>query len=1201
MSGRGLRLRGGGDDPCPPAVDGEALLRAQLGVGAEASSLSASGADLFYVPSEEKPLQWPGAASASGFVQQMGLIGDADVLQRDCDCLCVGGTNVGGGVVPYTKGGAVVRECRLKYGLALIENGVLDMYAILEAHIDKSCGTRIRRFIRRHGYRNIVAKMAFTSRAMSAIEAGQAGVNDVRSLASGAILLLPIEIAAALIEVHDYVSGRILETSYATEHGTLYVILLYAVSSPTRDAVKRKLNSTVCAVLTGLLAKLRGKAVLVFADLNVVADGIDRVHGEMLSYDLDIGAIWRVLARAGLRDVHRLRRPQERDYTFLRREAEISRIDGWWTSPEVQSWPGGGLQGLRTAITRNVAPLSADHRTPLARIPGSFPWVTAAGAGVVAVTVAPRPAHAPMTVENAEAYKVKIAAHAEQLADAETQLRKDVGDWPAISTAIERLGLQDAYTHNEVLDALRQRAAIEGEAERQSAEYAADLLLHQGPGFDGAGRRRCADDAVNAYLDAVLPIWRGASEDKALSKQSSRHSRRPGVSPSQARSLLDAWRAYVDRRDTETWAGVCSSAQDCGLTPPAPEATIQEIHRWAEGSAEVEGALDVAERLHALQGGVWTAAGWIGADLGALPEGRPVTLTLEEHFEVFKGRDGAGAIDTLLVADTETGELLPETLHDNLAAHVQATMQEWTRDKAYGGRTFALTANASAVLYENWYDRRGYRRARVRSAAGVATMLEEVTTRLDDFARMCQTPMSGLAALLESADSVAIRPSAVERAALQYMELSSQRKQLACDYALRMAPSTERALRAALVGAVAQATHVAMPRGPTRVREYCGCVLVLVNTSEQPHAEGWTLGAGSCLENPFRVPCARHGHELVAGCQLCGEARATSARAFCMLLCDAGGEDGHTHATTAAVAQQLGLTGYVDAGVVSRAPDAGRVSALQRLYGLVRILPRVTLLSSEPTELTHAPALASWLLAEWDSPFLRQLRLTVQARTAHVQPPLGQAGWLHGEQLEVCADAGEFAGIYLQARYLSGQEAGHLVELLMHQEQPPCVFAESLLSPLPPPPPAGWHQQIAAGCRVQVQRQLGYAAATVTKVIMARDVLKWACRIASTAQEVTVTPHDTRPMWKASLQGAFEYEHATGRCSVQRLLIQPGTRVRITGRHQANAMLIARVGTAVVAVGLTDWYVRLDGDAWQQQHLLPVTVLQAVAPPPELL
>ena len=69
-----------------------------------------------------------------------------------------------------------------------------------------------------------------------------------------------------------------------------------------------------------------------------------------------------------------------------------------------------------------------------------------------------------MTVENAEAYKVKIAAHAEQLADAETQLRKDVGDWPAISTAIERLGLQDAYTHDEVLEALRQRAAIEGEA-----------------------------------------------------------------------------------------------------------------------------------------------------------------------------------------------------------------------------------------------------------------------------------------------------------------------------------------------------------------------------------------------------------------------------------------------------------------------------------------------------------------------------------------------------------------------------------------------------------------------------------------------------------------------------------------------------------------------------------------------------------------
>ena len=120
---------------------------------------------------------------------------------------------------------------------------------------------------------------------------------------------------------------------------------------------------------------------------------------------------------------------------------------------------------------------------------------------------------------------------------------------------------------------------------------------------------------------------------------------------------------------------MCHAAHDCGLPAPAAQASVAEIHRWAEGGDGHEGAVAVAERLHALQGGVWSPSGWIGANLAAIPEGQAVALTLQEHFEVFKGRDGAGAIDALLVADDETGELLPETLHDDLAAHVQATMQ----------------------------------------------------------------------------------------------------------------------------------------------------------------------------------------------------------------------------------------------------------------------------------------------------------------------------------------------------------------------------------------------------------------------------------------------------------------------------------------------------------------------------------------------
>ena len=201
----------------------------------------------------------------------------------------------------------------------------------------------------------------------------------------------------------------------------------------------------------------------------------------------------------------------------------------------------------------------------------------------------------------------------------------------------------------------------------------------------------------------------------------------------------------------------------------------------------------------------------------------------------------------------------------------------------------------------------------------------------------------------------------------------------------------------------------------------------------------------------------------------------------------------------------------------------------------------------------------------------------------------------------MCPSDGELVGVHLQARYMQAQEGGHLVELLAYPDEPPRLFASSLLSPLPPPAPPGWQHLIAMGGRVQVQRQLGYTPALLVKAIVARDVLKWTCRIIATGQEVTLLPQDARPLWVASRYGTFEFPHASGSDTVPRLLIQPGTRVRVTGRHDLGCALSARVGTAVVAVGDAHWYVRLDGDAWQQQQLLAVNTLQPVAPPPLLL
>ena len=103
-----------------------------------------------------------------------------------------------------------------------------------------------------------------------------------------------------------------------------------------------------------------------------------------------------------------------------------------------------------------------------------------------------------------------------------------------------------------------------------------------------------------------------------------------------------------------------------------------------------------------------------------LPKRRVSPVQMEntsakEHFAVFKGKDGAGAIDVLMLPDPATGELLPETEHTELAAHVRAQMQVWTCDKVYGLPTFPLTQNAAEVMYNCWFDRRVNRRARVKS------------------------------------------------------------------------------------------------------------------------------------------------------------------------------------------------------------------------------------------------------------------------------------------------------------------------------------------------------------------------------------------------------------------------------------------------------------------------------------------------------
>jgi hypothetical protein len=85
--------------------------------------------------------------------------------------MVVGVTNAAGGnVVPYTSGGTAAKDCRLRYALTLVQQGILDMYAFTECHMCKAGASRVRRYLREHNYSNVVAKMAYTSKTMASIE-----------------------------------------------------------------------------------------------------------------------------------------------------------------------------------------------------------------------------------------------------------------------------------------------------------------------------------------------------------------------------------------------------------------------------------------------------------------------------------------------------------------------------------------------------------------------------------------------------------------------------------------------------------------------------------------------------------------------------------------------------------------------------------------------------------------------------------------------------------------------------------------------------------------------------------------------------------------------------------------------------------------------------------------------------------------------
>ena len=103
------------------------------------------------------------------------------------------------------------------------------------------------------------------------------------------------------------------------------------VESSPHDEIQRMCNATPVDVSSFL-----------------TASGMDRAGKEMLTYDLDPAAMWKVFETGGLQDLHRLCHPNASDLSFVRQSQGVSRIDGIWAFTELIRWDPGGVPSIRS-------------------------------------------------------------------------------------------------------------------------------------------------------------------------------------------------------------------------------------------------------------------------------------------------------------------------------------------------------------------------------------------------------------------------------------------------------------------------------------------------------------------------------------------------------------------------------------------------------------------------------------------------------------------------------------------------------------------------------------------------------------------------------------------------------------------------------------------------------------------------------------
>jgi len=104
-------------------------------------------------------------------------------------------------------------------------------------------------------------------------------------------------------------------------------------------------------------------SILVMVDINCVRRSQDRATGVQTAYDTHTDAICNVLAGLMFQDLHALRHPLRRDYSFFRKGLGTSRIDTFWANPQLLA--NMNIAKLKSAVAAKHGPLCVDH-TPIA-------------------------------------------------------------------------------------------------------------------------------------------------------------------------------------------------------------------------------------------------------------------------------------------------------------------------------------------------------------------------------------------------------------------------------------------------------------------------------------------------------------------------------------------------------------------------------------------------------------------------------------------------------------------------------------------------------------------------------------------------------------------------------------------------------------------------------------------------------------------